>query len=331
MFTTRFWGVATMLLCALLLQNCQSRSLRATEEEEPAASPPPPASTIRQGTSSKLPAVRPLTSLNASLAAHVSSSILSTTSANEENRSTAPLIRSLSPVVRHTLGQGASQGSRTTSHMTFGKKGWNKYYGEVGEEPALPDNIEAILDASCSFWPDQKVKDTHLLVLVPAKVNGQPFSLDRLRDLIQRPNDSGHKTQYRWYASGVEERFGATSPAASYWLLMTRDVLPGSRDKTYANQKKLIADHARDTSLPYELPKALEAATAILTYHVRDRVGARLYSDKPWTWTRCQELILYESEECPVVVGGFASSGLDVGYSCDNDDAGGVAGFRKFF
>jgi hypothetical protein len=33
MLTTRFWGVATVLLCALLLQDCQSSSLTATEEE----------------------------------------------------------------------------------------------------------------------------------------------------------------------------------------------------------------------------------------------------------------------------------------------------------
>jgi hypothetical protein len=329
MFTTQSWGSATALLCALLLQNCQSHSLRATEEEKPAASPSSVSAT-RQGTSSEPLAVLTSTSLNTSLAAHISSSSFSTTSNNEENPSTAPLIRSLSPVVRHTLGQGASQGLRTTSHMTFGAKEWNKYYGEVGEEPALPDNIEATLDASCSFWPGKKVKDTHLLVLIPVKVNGHPFSLDRLRDLIQRPNNGGHKTQYRWYASDVEERFGATSPAASYWLLMTRDVLPGSRGRGYRDQEKMIADHASRTGLPYELPKALEAATAILIHHVRG--GERLYSDNPWTYTHCQEVIFYESDEYPSVVGGFESSGLLVyNDDYDNNDDYGVAGCRKFF
>ncbi len=33
MLTSRFWGVATVLLCTLLLQDFQSNSLNATEEE----------------------------------------------------------------------------------------------------------------------------------------------------------------------------------------------------------------------------------------------------------------------------------------------------------
>jgi hypothetical protein len=110
-------------------------------------------------------------------------------------------------------------------------------------------------------------------------------------------------------------------------------VLPESHNKRYAEQKKLVTAHAKRTGLPYELPKVLEAATAILTHHVRD--GERLYSgDNPWTYTRCQELIvgLEEDEGYPSVVGGFESSGLRVsitGY--DAYSGGGVAGVRKFF
>jgi hypothetical protein len=108
---------------------------------------------------------------------------------------------------------------------------------------------------------------------------------------------------------------------------MTRDVLPGSQ--WYADQEQLVAEHASRTGLPYELPKALEAATAILTHHVRN--GERLYSNNPWTYTRCQDLILYGSDEYPAVVGGFDSSGLRVDHDrCDARSSGGVAGFRKF-
>jgi NLR family CARD domain-containing protein 3 len=276
--------------------------------------------------------MRSLTSLNASLAAHVSSSSLSTTSANEENLSTVPLIRSLSPVVQHVLGQGASRGSRAISHMTFGEKEWNRYYGEVGEAPALPGNIEATLDASCPFWPGKKVRDTHLLVLIPAKVNGQLFSLNLLRELIQHPNNGGHKTKYCYYDNGsLQAQFGAVAPAASYWLLMTRDVLPRSRNKNYVDQKQLMADHARCTGLNYEVPKALDAATAILTHHVRN--GEQLYSKRndSWTFTRCEELIRSRFGEYPAVVGGFASSGLDVRNDYFDNDLSGVAGCRKFF
>jgi hypothetical protein len=49
-------------------------------------------------------------------------------------------------------GQGVGQGPCTALRGAFGAKEWRHYYGEVDEEPALPDDIEAILDAPCSFW-----------------------------------------------------------------------------------------------------------------------------------------------------------------------------------
>jgi NLR family CARD domain-containing protein 3 len=169
-----------------------------------------------------------------------------------------------------------------------------------------------------------------LLVLIPATVDGVPFTLNLLKELVEHPKNGGHRGQYNYYDSFVQAQLGAASPAVSYWLLMTRDVLPKSRNKTYADQKELVADHARRTSMPYELPKALEAATAILAHHVRN--GERLYSNSPWTFSGCQESISYRSGEYPAVVGGFGASGLDVydvGISPDNDSRG-VAGCWKF-
>jgi energy-coupling factor transporter ATP-binding protein EcfA2 len=190
----------------------------------------------------------------------------------------------------------------------FGAKAWKDYFGvEVGTAPLLPANIDEILNSSCPFWPGKQVKDTHLLVLVPATVNSRPFTLDLLGELIKSPQGSGSKTQYRYYDGGtVQEELGAKSPGSSYWVLMTRDVLPGSRSKTYDAQKELVAAHARRLRLPYKMPDALSAATAILLHHAR--TGERLYTDDPWTYTRCQEKVL--GNKYPVIVGGFSSGGL---------------------
>jgi hypothetical protein len=218
--------------------------------------------------------------------------------------------------------------------MVFGAQAWNQYYGEVGEEPALPADMEVTLDASCPFWPGKQVKDTHLLVLIPAQVDGKPFTLDLLVELIKSPKGGGNETQCRYYDSAVQSQVGNETQASSYWVLLTRDVLPGSRCKGYGAQKELVSAHASRTGLHYKMPKALEAATAILTHHVR--TGERLYGDDPRTYTRCQELIHYSFGDYPSVVGGFEPSGLDVyvdyghDYCCDHDCSG-IAGFRKFF
>ncbi len=91
----------------------------------------------------------------------------------------------------------------------------------------------------------------------------------------------------------------------SHWVLMTKDVIPDSRRKRYNDQKQLIASHAQKSGIPYELPKALDAATAIFMHYVE--TGTRLYR-YPRTYTRCQEKV--ESNQWPFVIGGFSSEGL---------------------
>ena len=212
---------------------------------------------------------------------------------------------------------------------SFGAEEWRRYFGEVGAAPPLPSHIVDTLNSACPFWPDRQVKNTHLLVLIPAAVDGKPFSLSLLGELIECPRGGGYATKYRYCNSDVREQFGAQSPDRSYWMLMTRDVLEGSRDQWYAAQGSLVADHASRTGLPYELPGALEAATAILLHYVRS--GERLCADAPWTYTRCQEQVDYRGSHYPVAVGGFSSWGLDVrDFNDDNDDGLGVACLWKF-
>jgi hypothetical protein len=211
----------------------------------------------------------------------------------------------------------------------FGVREWAQYFGEVGVAPSLPSDVDLaqVLNGPCPFWTGKLVKDTHLLVLIPATVDGKPFSLNLLGALIQRPKGGGHSTRYDCYDRDVQEQFGAQSPVRSYWVLMTRNVLESSRNKDYASQKDLVAYHKSRTGLPYELPGALEAATAILSHYVRS--GERLYADAPWTYTRCQELVAYRGGNYPAVVGGFAPGGIDVDdFNPDHDD-GGVSGLRK--
>ena len=230
----------------------------------------------------------------------------------------------------------------TLPSQAFGAKEWEKYFGKVGQEPLLPTDISTTLSGACPFWPDKQVKDTHLLVLIPATVNGKPYNLNLLEEFIQHPLGGGHATKYDPYGDLLKKAYGTQAPRRSYWVLMTRDVLEGSRNKTYADQQALVAGHAKRTQLPYELPSALEAATAILSHYVRS--GERLCADNPWTYTRCREFQkgnfawtnpddgrVHSFNIWYAVVGGFSSGGLSVfSYDGVGDDSSGVAGFRKF-
>jgi hypothetical protein len=215
---------------------------------------------------------------------------------------------------------------RLTALKTLGEAEWKHYFGDVGSAPDLPSDMVTILDGPCPFWPHKKVRDTHLLVLIPATVGGVPFTLNGLGELVKHPSHGGHRTECRCYNGRVKAQIGAKSPPHSHWLLMTRDVLPGSRGKACADQKELVANYARRESVPYALPSVLEAATAILMHHARE--GERLFGDYPWTYTYCQEVV---DACCPAVVGGFGSSGLIVYPNIRFDfDIFGVACCRKF-
>ena len=171
------------------------------------------------------------------------------------------------------------------------KSVWEDYFGAIGQEPALPDDLEAILYSPCPFWAGLQVKDTHLLALIPSHVGGQPLTLDYLEELIQSPKRGGYGTKYKIYWDGAREAIGSQSPDSSYWVLMTKDVLPGSCYKHYEDQCALVADHQG-----YTVPGALEAAVVMLLHHVRS--GERLYGDSLWTYTRCRESVQGFSAGC---------------------------------
>ena len=167
--------------------------------------------------------------------------------------------------------------------IAFGKDQWALYFGDIGTEPPLPPNIEEILNAPCPFWPDKKVKETHLLTLIPATVNGKPLTLKTLGELIKSPKQ-GTATKYRSFYPGEYKDEGTPQ---SHWVLMGRDVLPGTRSKSYAEQQKVLSSYKDKGGAPYEAPLLLDATVSILMEHVRS--GTRLFSNNPWTYTRCQE------------------------------------------
>ncbi len=115
----------------------------------------------------------------------------------------------------------------------------------------------------------------------------------------------------------MKKEHGNTSPAGSYWVLMTKKVIPSSQNKLFNNQVPLLKK-------PYEVPGALERATAILMYHAK----TGLYSDGPRIYSRCREKV--RGDRFHVLVGGFGSSGLNINYNDHWYFNIGLSGLRKF-
>jgi F-box-like len=173
-----------------------------------------------------------------------------------------------------------------------------------------------------SIFPERNAKDSLMLVRLPKTLNGG-LTLKSLGELAKK-YFSASETGYNFIWSGIIQEQGDKSIDKSHWVLMTKDVLPGSRNKSYAEQQKIVAELAKKFLISYEVPETLESAACILSQYFGSNI--RLFSDKPWTFTRCKEKV----QDYQTVVGGFAPAGLDV--YCDNydyDDIG-VAALRKF-
>jgi hypothetical protein len=204
----------------------------------------------------------------------------------------------------------------------FGKAEWATYFGDIGDEPLLPSDIEEILRSPCPFSGDAsvKVKDTHMLVLVPATINGEQVTLNKLQQLMQHPKQ-GHKTDYRSYDNWTAREHGNTPVERSHWVLMTREIIQGSRNKSYDDQEAMLKGTG------YVLPQAVEAVACILAEFVAS--GTYLYSREPLvTYTSCAETV---KGTYNVMIGGFDSCGLDVSSSSFHGRVfRGIGALRKF-
>ena len=230
----------------------------------------------------------------------------------------------------------------------FGAAAWREYFGvEVGAEPKLPDDIEEILDARAPFKLEDErsrrpVRENHLLTLIPGKVDGVPFTLDKLGAMLlenrrgqfdafsgnAKKKMGGNSHGYRYYTQFLKDvdRTRALT-GAPYWVLLPKTILKDSRDKDKSGHASLVNKHS---SSGYSMPHALEVATSLLSHYARSG-GARLYakenSKNYWTFTRCVE---DDPNGDPIFVGGFEPSGLYVDDSIYDRSFGGVSCCRKF-
>ena len=201
--------------------------------------------------------------------------------------------------------------------MAFGALKWEQYFGLKVIEPPLPPGINDILAGTCPFFSDKKVSETHLLTLIP-----EGMTLEQLETLMQNPKQ-GNKIGFRYKNSITWKEHSQTSSGRAHWALMTNDVVPESRSQTWDAQKALVAKYSPQG---YELPSAIDVAASLFLEYIQTE--KRFYTDSPYTYTRCVELV---SGRWPMVVGGFAPAGLYVSGGYDDHVLLGVGAVRKSF
>ena len=126
-------------------------------------------------------------------------------------------------------------------------------------------------------------------------------------------------------------RYGRVVADEPQWVLITNDVLPGSRNQPYAKQEQIITDLNAKNGTDYQVPTLRETVLTMFLHKIA--TGVSLYpsgneqNGNLYTYTRVVE----KTRDLHLVVGGFAPSGVfvDCYYGFGKANFG-MAALRKF-
>ena len=197
----------------------------------------------------------------------------------------------------------------------LGAEEWKAQGIDVGNAPPIPSSItKALLDSECPLHPGQKIKDTHILMLVPKTVNGEPYTALKLDELCATRKGSGDKLIYDgadWAKSWKSRDWASDPQPQSEWVLIPKSdpdpkVSPDKhfRDKDIAAQEDVHGKHYSK----YREVKALEVMTMAL---LNDLVNGEPRILDGSNYLRCVEPIASGGR---VWVGNFSPNGLKVYY-----------------
>ena len=189
----------------------------------------------------------------------------------------------------------------TQGGWVYGPKAWRTWGVKViGTVPKAP---KIKRDENDPFFK-RPYRENYILMFIPEQITHDGkvkyLTLNTLNEIISQ--------KYGCYSDEVQDKIGDTH-LESGWVLMSKDVIPESRDKAYSEQKNMLEE------TDFRLPHALEAAACISMVHALTE--KRPYGNDPLTYTRCEE----EVGGYAVLVGGSGPNGLGVSNSpWDNDD-----------
>jgi hypothetical protein len=157
MRTTRFWSSATVLLCAVLLQNCQPASVGATEEEARGGE-------RREQSCANRDTLGALLTMAGSEPDRATESLDVLLVAAQDNGFRQQALEALGKVAKaspdmfsrclpslRAAAKEEDKEVRLLSFKTLGEVEWKHYFGKVDPAPELPSDMAAVLDSECSM------------------------------------------------------------------------------------------------------------------------------------------------------------------------------------
>jgi hypothetical protein len=160
----------------------------------------------------------------------------------------------------------------------LGTAEWLKGFGvNVGAPPPIPESITPeLLNSKCPLHPGQLIKDTHILLLIPKTVDGQPYSALRLDELCATRKGSGERLifdQADWANEWKTEPWANALPAESAWTLIPKsdpDPYKVPEGQHFRNKFDCEQERVHNTyyAEQYRQANTIEVMTAALLHDV---------------------------------------------------------------
>lgn len=206
------------------------------------------------------------------------------------------------------LGE-VSEITRQYPGVLFGAEEWSSLLGKVDDVP-VPKGMLAILNSPCPIFPGKTVGQSHTLVLVPEKVNGYPLTFKYLKGLFNSAGTRG--SVYSNYTVSLDHENEPAGP--SHFVLMTKDILPGSRGKASWSQRDMVDSLNLKARATYEIPGFLDVTACLCMNYLASRTS--FFNYDPDFNIRCKE----SNVQGDFRVTGYSPVNFHINVSCDFSD-----------
>lgn len=163
-----------------------------------------------------------------------------------------------------------SESQDTILNETFTGKLWEEFF-DLGDKKIateeinkIPKNLQQKLLEDCPFWNEQKARNykvmqTHYLVWVPVGFDILEKLESELFNQVKKVQHHSEAIELLWAPELTEKKY-----TGGYWLLMTKDLVPCSREKNRKDCEEDLGDEG------YKLPNALDWAVGLYTYFLKN-------------------------------------------------------------
>lgn len=169
---------------------------------------------------------------------------------------------------------------------------------------------DAVLNSPCPFHPGKMIRETHFAFVGVDSIT--MMELQRLNPTETEPRFASYAPE-SWYS---KEKFATKTALAPRWYLLLKDIVPGSENKTFDEQKAMLPAE-------YEVPTAVAETTKDVLVFKKTSVYAN-----PNRYARTSDVV---SGGYRVLVGNCDPHGVHVSYWDDGNpyDFLGVGASRK--